>query len=135
MDRFATPDVVGCDAGVLACLFESWGGTAVTWLLILFVMVILGVIPWALAYVEYRRDRPRTSQRKPPYARVIAGPALRDGAWIRLLELGPGLRRIEVYGPDGWVLAHRNVSEFFAATRRPSPGRPRSGPARVGPPS
>jgi hypothetical protein len=133
-ERVNPADVVGCDAGFLACLLEDYGGQAALWPLLILVLLIIWVVAFALAYWENRRDRPAAATRRDGRARVVAGPEHRDGVWIRLLEIQPGLRRVEVYGPDGWVPAHRDPSHFFAPTRRVTPGQPRRGPPRATPP-
>jgi hypothetical protein len=128
-------DVVGCDAGVLACLLEDYGGLAALWLLVIVALLSVWAVAFVLAYAENRRDRRAATGRRDGRAHVVAGPVHRDGAWVRVLEIQPGLRRVEVYGPDGWVPAHRYPSHFFAPTRQPAPGRPRSGPPRATPPA
>jgi hypothetical protein len=126
-------DFVGCDAGFIGCLLEDYGGQAALWPLLLVALLILGIVACALAYAENRRDRPGTDVRRDGRARVVAGPVHRDGVWVRVLEIQPGMRRVEVYGVDGWVPAHRDPSHFFTPTRQPAPGRPRTGPPRATP--
>jgi len=128
-------EVVGCDAGVLLCLLREHGSEAALWLFVVLGLMTAGVMAVALAYVENRRERPARETRRDGRARVVAGPVHRDGVWIRLLEVRPGVRRFEVYGVGGWVPVHRDPSQFFAPTRRMAPGRRRSGPPRAMPPA
>jgi hypothetical protein len=118
MDDLTTLEVVGCEAGFWACALESWGGDVAAYALLgSFVVGCLGVVwmIWARGIVDdHRRQTPRST----PRPRIVAGPELHDGSWVRLVEAAPGHFRAEIYVDRAWHPLYRNPSRFFEAAMR-----------------
>ena len=125
MTDLTTIEVIGCDGGFWACALESWGGDVAAYALLLtFVLGCVGIV-WAIwargAMEDHHRQRPRTTTR----LRVVAGPELHDGSWVRLVEPAPGYFRAEIYVERKWKPIHHDPSLFFGAAPR-GPGQLRS---------
>jgi hypothetical protein len=111
-------DVIGCEGGLWSCALERWGGDVAAYVLLaIFVIGCVGVVwlIWARGAVDdHRRQTPRT----PRGPRVMAGPELLDGSWVRLAETATGHVRAEIYAERTWQPLSRNPSRFFDAAMR-----------------
>jgi len=122
MDDLTTLEVIGCDSGFWACALESWGGDVAAFLLLLgFVLGCVGIV-WAMWARDVMDDRDRQTPRAVPPPRIVAGPELCDGSWVRLVEAAPNYLRAEVYVDRKWLPLYRNRARFFEAAAR-TPGQ------------
>jgi len=113
-----TFDVVGCEAVFWICALERIVSDPTTWLLTTGIVVGCLVLLWLQYYREFVRDAPRLEVRPSRTTRVVAGPELRDGSWVRLVEFAPGQMRAEIYVDRRWIVMHRDPSKFFEAAPR-----------------
>lgn len=118
IEDLTTLDVVGCESGFWSCVLESWGGDVAAWVLLAtFVIGCLGIV-WVIWLRDLVEDRRRQMPRPTPRPRIVAGPELHDGSWIRLVEPAPGHVRAEIYADRAWQPLYRNPSRFFDAAAR-----------------
>lgn len=126
MDELTAIEVIGCESGFWACALERWGGDLAAWALLLFFLAgCLGFvwITWVRGVLD---DRDRLTPRPTARPRVVAGPELRDGSWVRLVEPVPGGQvRAEIYVDRRWQPLHRDPSRFFEAAARSPAQLPR----------
>jgi hypothetical protein len=118
MDELTMIEVIGCESGFWACALEGWGGEITAYLLLVaFVLSCLGLV-WVIWARGIADDTQRLRPRSVPQLRLVAGPELHDGSWVRLVEAAPGHLRAEIYIDRSWQPLYRNPSRFFDAAAR-----------------
>lgn len=118
MDDLSTLEVIGCESGFWACALEGWGGEVTAYLLILGTIAAAVAVVYAMWARDVIGDRVRHVPRSMRRSRVVGGPELLDGSWIRLVEIAPGYLRAEVYAERTWQPLYRNPTRFFDAAMR-----------------
>ena len=118
MDDLSTLEVIGCDSGFWACALERWGGDLAAFVLLVGFVVGCLCVVWVMWAREVIDDRERQMPRPAPRPRIVAGPELCDGSWVRLVEAAPDYLRAEVYVDRKWLPLYRNRARFFDAAMR-----------------
>jgi len=118
MDEMTTLEVLGCEHGFWACALENWGGEIAAFgIAVAFILACVGIIwlMWARGILD---DQERQTPRETHRLRLVAGPELQDGSWVRLVEASPGHLRAEIFVERTWRPLYREPSRFFAAAMR-----------------
>lgn len=120
IDELTLLDMIGCEGGFWTCTLERWGGDVAAFTLLMGFLLGCAGIVWTLWSRGGAEDVVRQTRRPLRRPRVVRGPELHDGSWVRLVEPAPGHLRVEIWVDRTWIPVHRHPARFFdAAARHP----------------